>query len=258
MTDVPELDDQGRNLLVLLVSKLSKSVPNEPHTFASYKDIHDELGLPKLRETWGESLQAQGLDSLGEWTAKTGKPGITGIIIDRRSMMPGDGYFRLYGRKSDDFEWWKDEIKRSKLFDWSPYVQGAVPPVPPTAIDFVVPPDRQETTTYRIIRDSLLARRVKLLHNYECQLCGHTIELPDGSRYAEAHHMRPLGDPHSGPDILENIICLCPNHHAELDYGACAVDALQIKNIPGHNIDGRFISYHNSTIWRQSSKPTTF
>jgi predicted restriction endonuclease len=42
-------------------------------------------------------------------------------------------------------------------------------------------------------------------------VCGETIPLADGLRYAEAHHIQPFGAPHNGPDISENVICLCPN-----------------------------------------------
>ena len=86
---------------------------------------------------------------------------------------------------------------------------------------------------------------------YECQLCGHTILFQDGTRYAEAHHIRPLGEPHNGPDCMENIICLCPNHHAELDYGVRAVSAADIRNVPKHSIDDTFIKYHNDVVWRK-------
>jgi predicted restriction endonuclease len=57
-------------------------------------------------------------------------------------------------------------------------------------------PERVETTAYRILRDTDLARQIKALHEYRCQICGHTIRLPDGSFYAEAHHIQPLGAPH--------------------------------------------------------------
>jgi 5-methylcytosine-specific restriction protein A len=42
--------------------------------------------------------------------------------------------------------------------------------------------------------------------------------------YAEGHHLRPLGRPHEGPDTPENLVVLCPNHHADFDYGLVSVD----------------------------------
>ena len=251
MTMPSELDEQGQRLLALLVAKLPTVVPNDPRTYITYKDAHMHLGLPQTRETFGESLKAQGLTSLADWTAETDKPGITGLIIDRAHLMPGKGYFTLFGKTENDFAWWIAEIVRSKNFDWSPYLPGRIPPTPPVAIDFEIPPERLETTTYRIIRDSLLARRVKELHNYECQLCGLTILLPGGIRYAEAHHIQPLGAPHNGPDHGGNIVCVCPNHHAELDYGARDLDLGALRHAAGHAVEARYVEYHNMKVWRK-------
>jgi hypothetical protein len=106
-------------------------------------------------------------------------------------------------------------------------------------------PSRIQTTAYRILRDTRLARHVKGLHNNRCQVCGHTIILPDGSCYAEAHHIRPLGEPHNGPDVAENILCLCPNHHTEMDYLASAIDTNELHAAQGHSIGDQYVSYHN-------------
>ena len=70
------------------------------------------------------------------------------------------------------------------------------------------PPARVVATTYRILRDTAAARRLKADHDDRCQICGATIELPDGARYSVAHHIRPLGRPHDGPDIRENMVVL--------------------------------------------------
>jgi hypothetical protein len=110
------------------------------------------------------------------------------------------------------------------------------------------PADRVATTTYRILRDTELARRVKAIHRFECQLCGHTIQLPDGSRYAEAHHVQPLGRPHNGPDTIGNILCVCPNHHAELDYGVSSLSLSAIRHFDSHAIEPRYVEYHNRQI----------
>jgi len=52
------------------------------------------------------------------------------------------------------------------------------------------PPSRVAATTYRILRDTAAARQLKADHDYRCQICGTTIELPDGTRYAEANRTR--------------------------------------------------------------------
>jgi 5-methylcytosine-specific restriction endonuclease McrA len=107
---------------------------------------------------------------------------------------------------------------------------------------------RVASTVYRILRDTELAKQLKQDYEFCCQICGHTIELPDGTRYAEAHHIRPLGRPHGGPDCAENVIVLCPNHHAMCDYGAIRLVLDDLHVINCHDIDPKFIAYHNNTI----------
>ena len=85
------------------------------------------------------------------------------------------------------------------------------------------PIERRQTMISRIVRDTAQTRRVKVLYDYACQMCGIRLEGSAGP-YAEAAHVRPLGAPHNGPDTLDNILCLCPNHHALFDYGGVAVD----------------------------------
>jgi len=45
-----------------------------------------------------------------------------------------------------------------------------------------------------------------------------------GFDVAEVVGMEPLGTPHNGPDVYENIVCVCPNHHVLLDYGVIPLD----------------------------------
>lgn len=125
-----------------------------------------------------------------------------------------------------------------------------VPSVPPEALEHsALPEERIATLVDRIFRDSDLARRVKKLHRFECQICGHAIALPDGSWYAEAHHIKPLGNPHGGRDIIGNILCVCPNHHAELDFGAMSLNLSKLRFADAHAVDPKFIEYHNREIY---------
>jgi hypothetical protein len=119
----------------------------------------------------------------------------------------------------------------------------------PEANDLAEPPERIQTTVCRILRDTELSRRIKQLHSYRCQICGLSIELPDGRFYAEGHHMKPLGSPHNGPDTEANILCLCPNHHAAVDLGAIDIDLHSLSMAPGHMVGAEFVEYHNTVIW---------
>ncbi|ENH98191.1 HNH endonuclease [Gracilibacillus halophilus YIM-C55.5] len=101
--------------------------------------------------------------------------------------------------------------------------------------------------------------RLKVENEYICQICGTTTFLPGGNRYAEGHHLQPLGGNHHGPDILENIIILCPNHHAEFDYCSIAINpnTLYIEHVDTNdyyynrplayqknNLSMEFLEYH--------------
>lgn len=118
------LDEPGLRLLRFLVGYLPKVKPNDQRTYVGYKEIHDALRLHQEGPTWGESLKRQGLTALANWTLQTGKPAITGLIIDTTTLMPGDGYFELFGRTAPDFEWWRTEIEKSIAFDWKPYLRN--------------------------------------------------------------------------------------------------------------------------------------
>ncbi len=120
----------------------------------------------------------------------------------------------------------------------------------PAAADLQSPPGRVDLFVSRIIRDTALVRQLKRLHNHECQICGQTITMADGSRYSEGHHLQPLGSDHRGPDVGENIICVCPNHHAACDLGAITLDISALQSVDGHTIDQRYIDYHNREVYR--------
>jgi hypothetical protein len=122
----------------------------------------------------------------------------------------------------------------------------------PLPIDFKEPVSAETqktlTTSYRIIRDTKLTRKLKALHDNQCQICRETIPLPTRQNCSEAHHIQPLGSPHDGPDISSNILVLCPNHHAMCDYGSIKLDISMLHEHPEHKIGIKFIEYHNAFI----------
>ena len=108
----------------------------------------------------------------------------------------------------------------------------------PKATDLNDPQEvaRIETTIYRILRDTALSREVKIAQNFRCQLCSKTIQLSDGSYYAEAHHVKPLGRPYNGPDTIDNIICVCPTCHVLLDYKVIRLEKSRLPNLSTDNV----------------------
>ncbi len=77
------------------------------------------------------------------------------------------------------------------------------------------PPKITRGTYY--YRDPNLAALVKKLANGVCDLC--VLEAPFlnkvGHPYLECHHIEPRAK--GGPDILENVVALCPNCHKKMD-----------------------------------------
>jgi putative restriction endonuclease len=112
-------------------------------------------------------------------------------------------------------------------------------------------PERRETVTLRIVRDSNVSKAIKRIYEHKCQVCGLAIDTP-GGLYAEAAHIRPLGRPHNGSDSIDNVLCLCPNHHVMFDnFGFTLTDDLQLVGIDrilnvreGHNISIENVRYH--------------
>lgn len=124
----------------------------------------------------------------------------------------------------------------------------------PVATDIDLPegvesPERAMQSTYRILRETRLAREIKLLHRDECQICGEALRISPDKTYSEAHHIIPLGRPHNGPDRPSNIIVLCPNHHALCDMGAIILRSEMIRAVEGHEIAQDSLAYHNERIY---------
>lgn len=112
-------------------------------------------------------------------------------------------------------------------------------------------PSRKTTTVQRVIRDTTQAKKLKERYKYQCQVCDTAIKTA-GGLYAEAAHIKPLGEPHNGPDTPDNILCLCPNHHVMFDLGSFSVeDDLSLIGLPGklrliseHTLSASNLRYH--------------
>ncbi len=103
---------------------------------------------------------------------------------------------------------------------------------------------KSKSTVIRTVRDSQLAYEIKSLYNFNCQMCGLTIETKKG-RYAEGAHIKPIGKPHNGDDNANNLLCLCPNHHVMLDKGIiCIADDFSFKFLDNKLTNSCFNKLH--------------
>ena len=116
--------------------------------------------------------------------------------------------------------------------------------------------DRAATTVSRIKRDVGLSEDIKEIYGYKCQVCNVYLKTPYGG-IAIGAHIKGLGKPHNGPDVIENMVCLCPNHHEQFDDHGFYIDpeTYEIKGLEGfegkkitlnkkHNIEKSFLKYH--------------
>jgi 5-methylcytosine-specific restriction endonuclease McrA len=71
----------------------------------------------------------------------------------------------------------------------------------------------------------IVKRQLIALRGHKCEICGY-------SKIIEAHHIIPRRD--SGPTSEENLILLCPNHHAEADYGLLSLDHYKMGSNRGN------------------------
>lgn len=119
---------------------------------------------------------------------------------------------------------------------------------------------RRALRTIRL-RSTFLAAEIKRRYEHICQVCRIPLVLAEGRYYAEGHHLKPLGAPHNGPDIVGNVIVLCPNHHVLFDRAVLSIvpDSLRIcHRVPGvfredarlylqpwHRLNPRMLDYHH-------------
>ena len=126
-------------------------------------------------------------------------------------------------------------------------------------------PNRVETISNRLQRNVQLSEKVKKLYSHRCQVCGVILDSPSGPISIGAH-IKGLGRPHNGPDVIENMLCLCPNHHDQFDYYSFYVDPESFEIIglndfknkklnisPRHKIDKDFLNYHKKEHMKNNS-----
>jgi putative restriction endonuclease len=108
-----------------------------------------------------------------------------------------------------------------------------------------------DSDVFPVAHDTAPMREVKAMYDFMCQVCGVRLELPTGP-YAEAAHIKAVGEPHCGPDAIDNVLCLCPNHRLLFNWGAFSVaDDLILVGLAGslhvdhaHKLNPDYLRYH--------------
>lgn len=110
------------------------------------------------------------------------------------------------------------------------------------------PAKRSKSEIYRFIRNQGKVKDLKNLYENKCQICDYTFEHNVNKSkgfYSEVHHYNPLKK--QADDDLGNMIVLCPNHHAEFDYGVKFIDLDEVTIIDNHgNKTGETIQFHKN------------
>ncbi|MFJ8824888.1 HNH endonuclease [Streptomyces sp. NPDC102467] len=120
------------------------------------------------------------------------------------------------------------------------------------------PAARHDVTSSRPIRNSSIVNAVKAMHGHACQVCRTRLQYKRRP-YSEAAHIRGIGSPHDGPDEIQNLLCLCPNHHVLFDgleiyidddgsvrrtHSGDSLGRLHLH--AGHQIDEAYLQYHRT------------
>ena len=207
------------------------------------------------------------------WTLYKDKEKVAGQGISRLNPKSNKRLNELVDEVRLNLEFWHVEKKREEIYkasiellrsDFSKKGETASQVIANLFIDNDNKPPRSLVTHERIIRNNKLTREIKEIYDDRCQICRVDLPVPKPhEKYSEGAHIKPLGRPHNGDDVLGNILCLCPNHHVQFDYGYitinddfsiiskdCLYNSKILKVKPSkHKIDLEMIRYHRDNIY---------
>nr|WP_321238759.1 HNH endonuclease [uncultured Tolumonas sp.] len=229
------LSDKAQKILDYLVERIDsgKVKAGKPETYFAYSEIHKDLQFPYIANTYGKSLDRNGMGELAEWTKLNGIPAVTGLIISKSDndglyfkrlsyMVPGPGYFEMFEKIDLDFSWWEKEVVKSLKFDWSAFIT-------PKLTNQIFPEEIKNTYTegssVEVIVNryerSAKARKECIEHwGAQCQVClisfSETYGSDIGDNFIHVHHLTPLKEISEAYEVnpTVDLVPLCPNCHA--------------------------------------------
>lgn len=220
----------------------------------------------------GERIASQTFDDSGNAALRTSllEGGLVRVIRgahEGSKFAPAAGYRYegLYQVESADYvrsgDFWICQFRMQKAMSAPDVI--ATPPFPAelsgVAAHGTVPtgtmtPSQRTAIVQRRVRITAIAKDVKRIHEDTCQMCGKQLVVGDRT-YSEGAHIKALGGPHDGPDMKDNILCLCPNCHVQFDFGAVVIqDDFKIlrngvvdgelRRHPDHEINADYVVHH--------------
>ena len=118
-------------------------------------------------------------------------------------------------------------------------------------------PERRLARAQRIVRSTKVVEYVKKIYDHTCQICGVRLSTRNGEGYSEGAHIQALGGLNRGPDVPQNVLCLCPNCHVQFDFGAIVVQqdrtvlrdgrpAGMLAEHELHSVGDEFLAHHRA------------
>jgi len=100
---------------------------------------------------------------------------------------------------------------------------------------------RREATFRQILRRGENRRFLLKVYQGVCQISGVKLVMPDRTFSVDCAHIRPLGSPYFGKDVVGNMFSLSPNMHRLFDRKCVRIDpeSLSIKLLHGNDLPHR-------------------
>jgi hypothetical protein len=228
---VQNMTEDAKRLLDLIVQQIraGRFIPGKPETYIGYKEVHHLSNLPRKGGTWGRSLQYQGLNDLADWVKRCQLPAITGLIVDTtKQHRPGRGYFTAFNNGEEDYNWWREEVRRAIAYDWSPYSKPEKLPTRKELQDFETlysEGEKQKVGVHTRKRCEALISRAKSFFRspdgeLRCAVCSWSRPRATlKGDIVEIHHVCPVstlptkGTEWTFTEALKELTPLCPNCH---------------------------------------------